>query len=310
MASVSSAAQRFMLFQSLYAASQSGNNNWDQLVALLSKGEQAAHRAQLDVLAEKFASGQKIVLDELRGGGLFLEWELRFMQLGLAVGNLANVYRRLAEHYRMLNDFQQRFARAARLPLGLVGGFALLIPLLLLISQQLSGRHALLAIALGLLPIAIMVAVASLLWRQRRRPRLQAVAYRLGGLGRALARYQSYHYVNHLGECIAAGMPLNQALKQSARRMPESPVKARYERIARDVIGGEKLSVSLLKSGMLEGVELGTSAGDARQVPAQLSLAIHKSCEEQLAFWSASLPFVVLGLMPYLVVLNAWFLLR
>ena len=311
MGSASSAAQRFMLFQSLHTASQSGDNNWDQLIALLSKGEQAAHRAQLDALAEKFASGQQLVMGELRNGGLFLEWELRFLQLGLAVGNLANVYRRLAEHYRLLTEFQQRFRRAARLPVLLVCGFVLLVPLLLRVSQQLTAGETLQIIVLGMLPLCTLSVLAGMLWRNRGAWWVQRFGYRLPGVGRALASYQSYHYVNHLGECIAAGMPLAQALKQSARRMPDSPVKARYERIASEVAGGEKLSVSLLKSGALAGVTLPVNvAGDARQVPAQLSLAIHRGCEEQLAFWSASLPFVMLGLIPYLVVLNAWFLLR
>lgn len=311
MGSASSSAQRFMLFQSLHTASQSRDNNWDQLIALLSKGEQAAHRAQLDALAQKFASGQQVVLDELRSGGLFLDWELRFMQLGLAVGNLANVYRRLAEHYRLLTEFQQRFRRASRLPLLLVGGFILLVPLLLLVSRQLQPSEALVAIVFGLAPLGLLCAIAAGLWHRRESPCVQRFCYRLPGVGRALAGYQSYHYVNHLGECIAAGMPLAQALKQAARRMPDSPVRARYERIASEVGAGEKFSVALMRSGVLAGVALpAAGAGDARQVPAQLSLAIHQSCEEQLNFWASSLPFLLLGLIPYIVVLNAWFLLR
>ncbi|WP_372864479.1 hypothetical protein [Spongiibacter sp.] len=311
MVAASSAAQRFVLFQSLHDVSQSGDNNWEQIVALLSKGEQAAQRAQLDAVAAQFASGQQIVLEELRGGGVFLDWELRFMQLGLAVGNLGNVYLRLAEHYRLLNEFQQRLRRAARLPLMLVLGFALLVPLLLLLTGQLGAASALLAAVLGLLPLAVLALCWRLLSGRRVRPWLQRQLYRLPGIGEALARYQSYHYINHLAECIAAGFQLPQALKQSARRMPDSPVKGRYEALAREVAGGQKLSSALLESGILRGIEMpAVGAGDARQVPAQLSLAIHRACEEQLQFWSASLPYVLLGLIPYLVIVNVWFLLH
>jgi type II secretory pathway component PulF len=102
-----SPAQRFVLFQSLYQVSQSGENNWDQVVALLSKGQQAAQRAQLDSVAAQFADGQRFMLDGLREGGVFLDWELQFLQLGLAVGNLAKMYLRLAEHYRLQAEFQQ-----------------------------------------------------------------------------------------------------------------------------------------------------------------------------------------------------------
>ena len=111
MASGFSPAQRFVLFQSLYQASQSGDNNWDQLVALLSKGQRAAQRAQLDSVAAQFADGQRVVMDELREGGVFLEWELQFLKLGLAVGDLAKMYLRLAEHYRLQAEFQQNFSR-------------------------------------------------------------------------------------------------------------------------------------------------------------------------------------------------------
>ncbi len=311
MASASSAAQRFVLFQSLHDVSQSGDNNWEQIVALLSKGELAAQRAQLDAVAAQFASGQQIVLEELRGGGVFLDWELRFMQLGLAVGNLGNVYLRLAEHYRLLNEFQQRLRRASRLPLLLVGGFALLVPLLLLFTSQLSAGEALAAALLGALPLALLSLCWRLLLWQRAQPWLQRQLYRLPGIGEALARYQSYHYINHLAECIAAGFQLPQALKQSARRMPDTPVKGRYEALAREVAEGQRFSSSLVKSGILKGIEIPAIAGgDARQVPAQLSLAIHRACEEQLQYWSASLPYVLLGLIPYLVVVNAWFLLN
>ena len=60
-----SSAQRFVLFQSLYDASQAEGSNWEQLIGLLSKGELAAQRAQLDALANQFADGQQLLFDEL-----------------------------------------------------------------------------------------------------------------------------------------------------------------------------------------------------------------------------------------------------
>ena len=310
---VDSSAQRFVLFQSLYDASQTEGSNWEQLIGLLSKGELAAQRAQLDALANQFADGQQLLFDELRDGGLFREWELRFMRLGLAVGKLSNIYLRLAEHYRLHTEFQQRLRRAARLPLGLVTGFALLVPLILFIAGFMPGIAALMSAALGILPLLLGGAVLMLChrWAAGRQKGLRTL-YALPGIGMAMERYQHYHYINHLGECLAAGFSLPQALKQSARRMPESPIKPRYDALFRAVEGGESFSSALIKSGILDGVELPTSARglEPRQVPASLSLALHRACEDQLQFWASVLPYVLLGLIPYLVLLNAWFLSR
>ena len=308
-----SSAQRFVLFQSLYDASHAEGNNWEQLVGLLSKGELAAQRAQLDTLAEQFADGQQLLFDELRAGGLFRDWELRFMRLGLAVGQLGNSYLRLAEHYRLLTEFQQRLRRAARLPVSLVVGFALLVPLLLAVTAVMPWAAAGQLAVLGMLPLLLIALLVALgrRWTGGRDWLLNQL-YRLPGVGVALQRYQHYHYVNHLGECLAAGFSLSQALKQSARRMPESPVKSRYDAIARNVAGGESFSSALLHRGLLAGVELPSAARglEPRQVPASLSLALHRACEDQLQFWASTLPYALLGLIPYLVVLNAWFLSR
>lgn len=136
------------------------------------------------------------------------------------------------------------------------------------------------------------------------------LGYRLPGLGRALTQYQSYHYMNHLADCIGAGFTLAQSLKQSARRLPQASINIRYHRLAAEVEAGELFSTALLRSGILAGVALPpvSKIGDATQVPAQLGLAIHRVCEDQLTFWAGYLPWLLLGLLPYIAVLNAWFL--
>lgn len=313
MASGFSPAQRFVLFQSLYQASQSGDNNWDQVVALLSKGQQAAQRAQLDSVAAQFADGQRVVMDELREGGVFLEWELQFLKLGLAVGNLAKVYLRLAEHYRLQAEFQQNFRRYLRWPLMITVVCAVLLPLWGLLAGAFDLGTATLVSLLGVLPIVLVCGGLKLASRSHFL-RLTSVelGLRLPGVGRALMQYQSYHYMNHIADCIGAGFSLPQALKQSARRLPPATMNSRYYKLAADVEGGELFSTALLRSGILEGVTLPpvSKMGDAKQVPAQLGLAIHRVCEDQVAFWSAYLPWLLLGLLPYIAVLNAWFLGR
>ncbi|WP_373079644.1 type II secretion system F family protein [Zhongshania sp.] len=311
MVSGSSPAQRFVLFQALYQASQSGENNWDQVVALLSKGQRTAQRAQLDELAEQFASGQRIVLDELREGGMFTPWELQFMQLGLAVGNLAKIYLRLAEHYRLQTEFRRNLRRHLWAPVLVLVVCALGLPLLALSRGLTTMPHAVWLAIAGLLPLGVVYG----LWQAAQysawfRRSCVGVAYRLPALGSALTQYQNYHYMNHLADCISADFTLPQALKQSARRLPDAPVNSRYFKLASEVEAGGKFSSALLNSGILEGVTMPpvSEMRDAKQVPALLGLAIHRVCEEQLVFWAAWLPWLLLGVLPFIVVLNAWFL--
>ena len=313
MVSGSSPAQRFVLFQALYQASQSGENNWDQVVALLSKGQRTAQRAQLDELAEQFASGQRIVLEELREGGMFTPWELQFMQLGLAVGNLAKIYLRLAEHYRLQSEFRRNLRRHLRGPVLLLVLCALGLPLMALSRGATTISPAIALAMAGLLPLGVAYGV----WQVAQysasfRRGCLAVAYRLPALGSALAQYQSYHYMNHLADCISADFSLPQALKQSARRLPEAPVNSRYFKLAREVEAGGRFSSALLNSGILDGIAMppASEMRDAKQVPALLGLAIHRACEEQLVFWAGWLPWLLLGVLPYIAVLNAWFLGR
>ena len=175
--------------------------------------------------------------------------------------------------------------------------------------------HIRITLLVNRLPRALQVGAVVLAainrWNAGREKALNML-YAVPGIGGALERYQHYHYVNHLGECLAAGFSLPQALKQSARRMPESPIKPRYDKLSRAVDGGESFSSALLKSGILAGVALSVpeSGLEPRQVPASLSLALHRACEDQLQFWASILPYTLLGLIPYLVLLNAWFLSR
>lgn len=304
-------AQRFVLFQGLYEASQGGGQrDWQQLVARLSQGQQLAERVQLEELAEKFASGQQLVMDELRDGGLFLDWELRFLQLGLAVGNLPNAYLRLAEHYRMVSDFALRFRRHLWLPLSLSLLCAFLLPLMLYLGGFLSAVSVLEVMGLSLLPGIVAAVLLTVFFKPPVSASITAIGFTLPKLKKALSCYHNYWFVGHLAECVGAGFPLQQSLRQASRRMPASPQKNRYLGLAGKVETGQPLSAALLQSGVLDGVGLqrlpaGIAAAEA---PAHLGLAIHARCEVQLGFWSATLPYAVLVIVPWSVLLNAWFL--
>lgn len=309
-----SAAQRYVLFQSLYDASQSQDHNWDQVVALLSRGAQTAQRAHLDSLAQQFADGQQVVMDELREGGLFREWELQFMRLGLAVGNLARVYLRLAEHYRFQVECHQRLLRRL---VGVAVAAVLLasaVPLCLSAVGVMPPALVLSAVVYGTVPLLVLASlVAAALLHRGLRAALHRVLYRLPGVGTALAQYQHYHYINHLAECVGADFQLHQALTQSARRMPDTPVKSRYYSVANSVEKGNPLSAALLAAGVLEGVNFAAlpSGLAPGEVPAQLGLAMHRRCQRNLRFWARAVPdALMLACTAYVLSINAWFLWR
>jgi len=308
------AAQRYVLFQSLYDVSQSKDHNWDQVVALLSRGEQTAQRAKLDSLAQQFADGQQVVLDELREGGLFKEWELQFMRLGLAVGNLGRVYLRLAEHYRLQVECSRRLQRGLLASTAAGVSVALLLPLLLAGAGSPDVDTRLLAVVYGVAPLLVFaLLLVPAIKRDGSRHWWRDTLYALPGVGAALRQYQNYHYINHLADCVAAGFSLKQALTQAARRMPDSPVKVRYFTVSKAVEGGKPLSAALMAEGVLEGVrfEAMPSGVSASEVPAQLGLAMHDNCESNLKFWTRAVPgALLLGYVAYLVLINAWFLWR
>lgn len=280
------------------------------MVAKLSQGQQLAQRAQLEGLADKFAAGQQVVMEELRSGGMFLPWELGILQLGLATGDLPTAYRRLAEHYRLCCDFAQRLRQYLRLPLVLVIGCAVAVPLVLMMTGYVSFSAALWSLALALFPVLGFAGVASVVIRPPSPRWLQSLMFALPGAGRGLHCYQNYLFVANLAQCIGGGFALPQALRQSARRMPDSPAKGRFVRLAAQVEKGESLSAALLANGILQGVSLNSLPKGlaAQEAPAQLSLAIHQASEQQLRYWGAALPFTLLALVPWVIAVNAWFL--
>lgn len=304
-------AQRFVLFQNLYEVSQqSDQQDWQTLVAKLSQGQQLAQRAQLEELADKFAAGQQVVMEELRSGGMFLPWELGILQLGLAAGDLPTAYRRLAEHYRLCCDFAQRLRHYSRLPMVLVLGCGAVMPLMLMLTGYLSLSSALWSLVLAFFPVLVAMGLAGMLIRPPSPRRLQALMFSLPGVGRGLHCYQNYLFVANLAQCIGGGLALPQSLRQSARRMPESPAKGRFIRLAAQVEKGESLSTALMANGILQGVSLNSLPKGlaAQEAPAQLSLAIHQASEQQLRYWGAALPFTLLALVPWVIGVNAWFL--
>lgn len=305
-----SASHREVLFKSL-SEQQTGDSDWDQVFALMRRGQQVAERAELDDLAEQFASGRELVIDELKKGGQFFDWELQFMQLGMATGGLSFVYDRIAAHYRLLDAFLGELRQHLWLPLLTMLAVIAGIPLLGFALGKFTLYEAAGNFLLALVPGVILVCAVPLgltAYRSGWVPaRVRALTFRIPGIGAMLSRYQTFHFLSHLNLCIAAGFTLSQALKQSARRMPPTPMQQRFAAVHRAVQGGEKLSTALQHSRIIDGLSLPPLAPGATAQDAQIALtrAVYEDCVAQAAFWSRTMPWLLLTLLPYVALVNA-----
>lgn len=305
-----SASHREVLFKTL-SEQQTGDSDWDQVFALMRRGQQVAERAELDELAERFASGQELVIDELKKGGRFFDWELQFMQLGMATGGLSHVYDRIAAHYRLLDAFLSELRRQLWLPLLVMVLVMAGIPLLGLGLGEFTLYEALANVLLALVPGIILICVVPLALTAYRSGwvplRVRAWVFRLPGIGPVLSRYQTFHFLSHLNLCIAAGFTLPRALQQSSRRMPATPMQKRFAAVHRAVQAGDKLSVALQHSKILEGVTVPPMEPGATAQDAQIALtrAVYEDCVAQAAFWARALPWLLLALLPYVALVNA-----
>lgn len=302
---------RANLFSAL-SEQQTGDSDWDQVFALMRHGQQVAERAELSDLAEQFAAGQELVIDELKKGGQFYDWELQFMQLGMATGALSAVYDRISAHYRLLGAFLDELRRNVWMPALIMLCFAIGIPAFAWLLGDLGLYQAVGNVVLALIPgvlLACVVPLTLVSYRAGWMPQtLRRAAFHLPGIGNLLARYQTFHFLSHLNLCVAAGFSVTQALKQSARRMPATPMKSRFLGLYKAVSQGGKLSTALQNSHLIVGVSVPPLEAGATVQDAQIALtrAVYEDCVEQAAFWTRTLPWLLLALLPYVALINVW----
>lgn len=306
-----STQHRAKLFSAL-SEQQSGDSDWDQVFALMRHGQQVAERADLGDLAEQFAAGQELVIDELKKGGQFYDWELQFMQLGMATGALSAVYDRIAAHYRLLGAFLDELRKNLLLPVLIMLSVVVGLPIMGVLQGTMGLYQAAGNVVLALIPGVLLVCAVPLTlvsYRSGWLPQpLRRAVFHLPGVGNLLARYQTFHFLSHLNLCVAAGFSVTQALKQSARRMPPTPMKSRFLSLYKAVSQGSKLSAALQQSRLIRGVTVPSLEAGATAQDAQLALtrAVYEDCVAQAAFWTRAMPWLLLALLPYVALINAW----
>lgn len=303
------AGQRAILFSKLHASLRD-QGQWDEVFRLLGQGRIAAERANMEALADQFEAGQEALLKVLKDSDQFLRWELELIQLGLACGNVADPYQRLAAHYHQLDQASQGLRRYRLLPIAIYLFVGWALPAALVLDGH---ATALQGLVLALLPLVLLGLVSwggRVLWQRYQRGCLGQTwvdwFYRLPPLSEILRLYQTQLYLGNLSLCIESGQPLERALKLASKRLPYSPWRKRFAGIHQAVAAGGKLSSALLASGVLQGIMLPRPqpGADAATAQRQLTAAVQATYVERLAYWVRWLPTAVLLLLPVIVLVD------
>lgn len=301
-----SAGHRALLFSSL-----SNMENWDKIGQLLFQGEQAAKVGEMPELAEQFEQGRDSILEAMKNSKQFLPWEFELMQLGLAAGNIKEVYERIHQHYLLQQQMFSQLRKELRLPSVILISVLLSIVGMSVYNGDINWLSASVQLLVfGLIAWLVLLGSKWLFvnFSAGQIPeQLSTVIKRLPGINRLLSTLQTYHFFTNLSLCIRSGINLKQSLKLSAKRIPDSYFYPAYAEISQQVADGQKLSVTLSKSGVLKGVNIGPiKPGKDNAIDAQqhIASAVYAYYVEQLTFWVRMLPQLLYALLPLLALLH------
>ncbi len=284
-------------------------DQWDTVFQLLQQGQRAAREAQLPEMVKKMEEGQTVVLQGLRESGKFLEWELSLLEVGLATGNIEESYRRLMEHYRLQEHFAADARRQLWAPALITAAVLVAMYGWLVIQQQIGVVTAVLC---GLGAGVAMVGVWALSLRLIRRDlsgtgsaRVHSGLRKLPILGGVIRAAQIQHYFNNLSQAIRAALPLEQALRMAARKVPDSAYRQEFMAVREAVGEGQRLSAALASCGLLNGVYVAPlSARNAgpKEAIQHLAQAVRQHYLEQLQLLARWLPQLLYVLLPVVAV--------
>lgn len=249
----------------LFASLQSHDVNLNALQRLyqvMGDGERVAERADLDDMAQQFAEGQDALLSTLQGSQRFLPWELEMIRVGLATGQLQKVFAWLTSHYRHQQQcwvmLKARLIKAlitVVITLLAMAGFAVFLRLLSPLVASSSFVVLLTLICLG--GWGLYVCWQS--WQVGKKILLSDnFLIRLPLLGELLRLRQTCLFLLHLELALTSGLGFPQSLRLAERRLPPSPFKDGFARLASSVSDGKSFSRALLDQGYLQDVQLAT----------------------------------------------------
>jgi len=242
----------------------------------------------------------KPLLEHLKASSLFLSWELRFIQLGLATLKITEVFSRLCEYYVLIGRCSTRliwWAVGLWLLFCFTGGYLTYViapPVIALWGGV--GISACLVLVGYLSSSVIMaswIAPDSSFWR---------LAAKFPQWRSLVVARSVYQYLLNLGLCIQGGMDLSRSLNVCAKSEPVCWLRQRYQGIASDVAGGTQISKAFIASGILAEIKFTAQSRDQHGSVGKLwepgiTDVVRQSYIDQLEFTSAVLPVLPLILL-------------
>ncbi|WP_020410060.1 type II secretion system F family protein [Hahella ganghwensis] len=239
----------------------------------------------------------KPLLEHMKEAPLFLAWELRFIQFGLATLKIEEVFARLCEYYVMIGQPTGRLMRWTAGLWGILsftGGYLAYVLSPVSTSLWYGVGTLVLLLIVGVLAASPAmggwVAPDSRFWR---------LAARLPQFRSLVVARSVYQYLLNLGLCIQGGMDLSRSLKVCAKSEPISWLRQRYQGVAADVANGNQISKAFIASGIL--AETRITAQPKEQHPKGGKLwepgitdIVRQSYTDQLDFAARFLPLLLM----------------
>ncbi len=247
------------------------------------------------------------LLIHIKEAAVFLPWEVRFIQLGLATLKIGEVFARLCDYYALIAGISKYFLLwfvGFWCLLGLTGAYlgANLVADKSSVSVGFAATVLTLAFGWFVLPGILQqwIVPNSVVWQ---------FAVYLPRMRSLVVARSVYQYLLNLGLCVQSGMDLSRSLKVSAKSEPIDWLRQRYLGVAEDVAAGAPISKAFIGSGILSETRIVVSTDAGGKKPGNLwepgiTDVVRQSFSQQLEFAAKILP---LGLM--LIFAVTWLIL-
>lgn len=258
------------------------------------------YQASLKALADSIrAVPDKPLLEHIRESDLFLPWEVRFIQFGLATLKITEVFARLCDYYVLLG-------RASAKLYWIVAASWIL--LLVTIGLFAFGHNGILD-DIGARWIAgIIVVVWGLYIGGKIAPWIVKnwiepdswfwlVACRIKPFRSLVVARSLYQYLLNLGLCVQSGMDLPRSLGVCAKSEPVDWLRSRYQTVVDLVKGGKNLSRAFLETGVLSETRITANAQTMKSSKLWepgITEVVRASFNDQLRYASRVLPLLLL----------------
>ena len=246
-------SNRAVLFANLGQALNTGER-FPELFETSSDISPACYRASLRALATRIRERpEQPLLEHIKQSSVFLPWEIRYIQFGLATLKIAEVFARLCDYYVLIGKDTNRLMIYS-VCLWVVMSGVLGLFLFQLLQHIVSGPGAVLLSILGFLSmlVGLWLAMPQMLriWIEPD-SKFWLLGARLPLIRSMMVARSVYQYLLNLGLCIQGGFDFDRSLKVTAKSEAIPWLRHRYQTVAVDVAAGTQISKAFMDSGIL-----------------------------------------------------------